>query len=225
MGFKPTFNAETGRVKVLVRLSYCAVTKKTKSVNQEGAKLKHRTNGLIYKNTKDGKASKAVLDQAVEHVMDSVPKWKGKHEKILKAMDDKRLPVFDGDEYTNAEGDVRDHYEDTWYLKLTNDKLPKFKDRRGDDLSLEEAEELFLSGHWAVAYLHFYPVTDQDKGGNGVFATLDALQFFKRDEQFSGGGIDDDEIDDLGDDDDDGDDLNDKPAKKKAASIDDDDDI
>lgn len=221
MAFKPTFNPETGRVKVMVRLSYCSVTKKTKSVNQEGAKLKHRTNGLIYKNTKDGKLAKSVIDDAVEHLMESF--WPGKnHEKMLNAFDDKRLPIFDGDEYTNSDGDIRDHYEDTWYLKLTNDKLPKFKDRRGETLSVEEAEDLFVSGFWAVAYLHFYGVKDADKGGNGIFATLDALQFFKRDTEFTGGGIDDDEIDDLGDDDDDGDDLNDKPAKKKRPSIDDD---
>lgn len=149
--------------------------------------------------------------------------------KLLRAFDSKRLPIFDGDEYLTSDGEIRDHYEDTWYLKLTNDRLPKLKDRQGNDLTIEEAEELFLSGYHAVAYYHYYAIKDKAKGGNGIFSTIDGLQFFKRDELFTGGGMDDDEFDDFGDDEDDGDDLNDKPSKsnkgKSKASIDDDDDI
>jgi len=228
MAFKPSFDPETGRIKCLVRLSYFNGFRKTPSV--EGGALKYRTNGLLYKSTPEGKAAKVVIDKAVKALIEK--EWPGKNpEKFVGALDAKRVPIFDGDKNVNDEGDVKDHFEDTWYVKLTNDKKPKYKTRSGDDFDEDEHGELFVSGHWAVAYFHLYPVKDKAKGGNGIFITLDALQFYKKDEQFAGGGIDDSEIDNLGDDDDDdfGDDVG-KPAsgskpKSKASSIDDDDDI
>lgn len=204
MAFKPSFNPETGRIKALVRLSYFKGFTKTASV--EGGALKYRTNGLISKKTEDGKASHAVVMKALKHIIGA--DFPGKDfDKFWKSFDEKRKGLFDGDEYTNEDGDVREHYDGNWYLKLTNDKKPKYKRRNGEDCDEEELEELFVSGHWAVAYFHFYTVKDKAKGGNGVFATLDCLQFYKKDEQFSGGGISDDEIDDLGDDEDEDDDL------------------
>ncbi len=227
MAFQPSFNKETGVIKVLVRLSYCRVFEKSASV--EGGKLAYRTNGLMSKTTEEGKASIRIVNQAIRAMVDK--EWPGKNDearaKFVKALGD-RVPLFDGDEYTNADGDVREHYEGTKFVKLNNDKKIKFKNRRGEDLDIDEAKELFISGYWAVAYFHLYSMKDKGKGGNGIFSTVDALQFYKRDEEFSGGGIDDDEIDDLGEDDEDGDDLNEKPknsgaGKKGAASIDDDD--
>ncbi|WP_150526494.1 ssDNA-binding protein [Roseibium sediminis] len=231
MAFKPSFDPKTGRVKVLVRLSYFNGFRKSASV--EGGSLKYRTNGLLYKDSPDGKASIKVVQQAIRHIISE--NWPGKDEvKFFKALKD-RSGFFDGDNYTNEDGDVREHYEGTRYLKLTNDKKPKYRDRRGDEVDEEELEELFVSGYWAVAYFHFYPVKDKAKGGNGIFATLDALQFYKKDEQFAGGGIDDDEIEDLGDDEDDfdgdeddGDDDEDerprRSSKKPSRRQDDDDD-
>lgn len=204
MGFKPSFNPDNGRVKALVRLSYFNGFRKSASV--EGGSLKYRTNGLISKKTEDGKASHATVMKALKHIIGK--DFPGKEfDKFWKSFDEKRKGLFDGNEYTNEDGDVRDHYEDNWYLKLTNDKKPKYKRRNGEDCDEEELEELFVSGHWAVAYFHFYTVKDKAKGGVGVFATLDCLQFYKKDEQFSGGGIADDEIDDLGDDEDEDDDI------------------
>ncbi|TPI86433.1 ssDNA-binding protein [Mesorhizobium sp. B2-8-9] len=216
MAFKPSFNAEKGTFKVLVRLSYCRMDRKTASV--EGGKLAYRTNGLLYKETEEGKASIAVAQQAAKHLIGK--EWPGKDPvKLLQSFDSKRRPIHDGDQYFDSEGNVREHYEGTRYLKLTNDRKPKLKKRNGEDCDAEEAEELFQSGNWAVAYGHYYAVKDKAKGGNGMFATLDALQYYKKDEQFSGGGIDDDEIDNLGDDEDD---FDEKPKNKKASSIDDD---
>jgi hypothetical protein len=225
MAFKPTFNEKTGTIKVLVRLSYAnRFFDKTASV--EGGSLKYRTNGLMSKTTEEGIASIKAVNQAIRHIVEK--EWPGKDvKKFVGALKD-RAPLFDGDEYTDDEGNVREHYEGVKYLKLTNDKRPKYKDRRGQDLEIEEAKELFISGYWAIAYLHLYTIKDKAKGGNGIFATLDAIQFVKRDEQFSGGGIDDEEIDDLGDDEDGMDDLNDdsssKKSSKRSSSIDDDED-
>jgi len=227
MGFKPSFNAEKGTIKVMVRLSYFKGFAKTASSNTEGAKLKYRTNGLIDPTTEDGKASVKVINEAIRNLC--AKEWPGKELANLKsAMGDGpkgRWPLFDGDKYVTDDGDVRDGYEGMRYLRLTNDRKPKYKNRRGEDIDIEdEGEDLFRSGYYAIAYFHLYAIKAKDKGGNGIFTTLDALQYFKKGEEFAGGGIDDDEIENLGDDDDD-DDLGGKPANKKAPSIDDDEDI
>ncbi len=225
MGFKQSFNAEKGTIKVMVRLSYFKGFEKTKSFETGG--LEYRTNGLIDPSTEDGKASVKVINEAIRHL--AAKEWPGKELANLKsAMGDGpkgRWPLFDGNQYVTDDGDVRDGYEGMRYLRLTNDRKPKYKNRRGEDIDIEdEGEDLFLSGYYAIAYFHLYAIKAKDKGGNGIFTTLDALQYFKKGEEFAGGGIDEDEIDDLGEDDDD-DDLDAKPAKKKAPSIDDDDDI
>jgi Protein of unknown function (DUF2815) len=218
MAFKPSFDPEKGLIKAMVRLSYCNILRKTASV--KNGSLKYRTNGLIYKNTPEGKATKAVLDKAVAKLVED--KWPGKNpEKFLASFDSKRVPIFDGDKNLNDDGDVKEHFEDTWYVKLTNDKKPKLKARNGQDAEEEEKDEMFVSGYWAIAYFHLYAVKDEDKGGKGIFITLDALQYFKKDEQFSGGGIDDDEIEDYGDEDD-GDDAPASSKSKKSSSINDD---
>ncbi|SON54248.1 hypothetical protein HDIA_0707 [Hartmannibacter diazotrophicus] len=222
MGFKPSFNPDTGTVKCLVRLSYCKILKKTPST--AGGKLMYRTNGLIMKKTKEGRQNKAVVDEAVDAIISE--RWPGKDpERLLKAFDSKRLPIFDGDDNLTPDGDVREHYEDTWYLKLNSDKKVKLRNRKGEEIDADEAEELFVSGFWAIAYFHFYAITDKDKGGNGIFATIDGIQYYKRDEEFTGGGIDDSEFEDYGDEDEEDDDLDRKPARRRtASSIDDDED-
>lgn len=231
MGFKPSFDETKGRIKVLVRLSYFKGFSKTAST--EGGKLKYRTNGLVSKSTPEGKAQKAVINEGIVDIIGKT--WPGKDPKKMKeALGDHpkgRWPLLDGDKYVNDDGDTREGYEDQFFLKLTNDKKPKFKNRRGEDIDQEEADDLFRSGYWAIAYFHLYAIKDQAKGGNGIFATLDALQFYKRDEEFAGGGIDDDEIDDYGDEDED-DDFDNKSKGKstskgsgKRPSLDDDDDI
>lgn len=228
MAFKPSFNKQTGTVKILGRLSFCKPFDKTAST--EGGKLLYRTNTLLDKNTEEGRANIAVVNEAIKHCMASTKQWAGKDPaKFKEALGGdgpkSRWPMFDGDKYVNSDGDVREGYEGKRYLKLTNDRRPKFKKRNSEDFDdLDEAKELLVSGHWGILYFHLYPVTDQKKGGAGMFTTLDAIQFFKKDEKFGGGGIDDDEIDNLGDDEDD--DFEEKPkGSKKGSSIDDLDDI
>lgn len=203
MAFKPSFNPETGRIKVLGRLSFCKVFEKTAST--EGGKLLYRTNALFPKETPEGKEQIKVINEAIRHLISK--EWPGKDpakfKEVLEDGPKGRWPLFDGDKYRDSEGEVRGGYEGQRYMKLTNDRKIKVRDRRGNDVDDDEKEDLFQSGNWAIIYTHLYGVKDQKRGGNGMFSTLDALQFFKRDEPFSGGSISDDEIDDYGDDDDD----------------------
>lgn len=228
-GYKPSFDIKTKRVKVLGRLSYCKANERTKS--NETSRALYRSNLLIYKDGRmDGEKNLAVAREARMDAMKNFPKWKGynddKLKKLLQGMDEDRRGILDGNKYTDEEGEVREHYDGVWFLKLTSDRKPKLLDRSGAPLDEDEIEDYIKSGHYAVAYYHYYCVTGQDKGGNGVFTTLDALQFFKKDETFSSGDIDDDEIDDLGEDEDaDGDDdMDDKKSTKKKSAPDPEDD-
>ncbi len=199
MAFKSSFDPKTGRIKVLVRLSYCKVFEKTPSV--QGGKPLYRTNGLIDKSSEEGKSAIIAVNQAIKAMVEK--EWPGKDLKgFVKALKD-RAPLFDGDEYTTEDGDVRDGYKNQRFLKLTSDRKIKLRSRRGEELDEDEAKELFVSGFWAIAYAHLYPIKDKAKGGNGIFTTVDGLQFYKRDEQFAGSSMDDDEFDDMGDGEDD----------------------
>ena len=206
MSFKPSFNPTKGRAKTLIRLSFFKGFEKTASF--ESGALKYRTNGLMYKDTPEGKASIKVTNEAIVHFMNSQAGWPGKDPaKFKEALNDGpkgRWPLFDGDKYVNDDGDVRDGYAGTKYLKLTNDKKIKYRDRRGNEIDdQEELEDLFQSGHWAIAYWHLFGIKDQKKGGNGMFVTCDGLQFWKRDEVFAGGGMSDDDFDSYDEDEDD----------------------
>lgn len=205
MSFQPSFNPTKGRFKTLVRLSYFKGFVKTASF--EAGALKYRTNGLIYKNTDEGKANIRSINEGIKHFMST--EFPGKDPvKFKEALGDGpkgRWPLFDGDKNVDDDGDVKAQFSNTRYLKLTNDKKIKYRDRRGNEIEDEEVrDDLFQSGHWAIAYWHLFGIKDIKKGGNGMFATCDALQFFKRDEVFAGGGISDDEIEDYGEDDLDG---------------------
>ncbi len=203
MAFKSSFDPKTGRIKFLVRLSYCKIFEKTASV--QGGKLAYRTNGLIDKSSEEGKLSIVAVNEAIKAMVEK--EWPGKELKgFVKALKD-RAPLFDGDEYVTEDGEVRDGYKNQRFVKLVSDRKIKLRSRNGQELDEDEAKELFVSGHWAIAYGHLYAIKDKAKGGNGIFMTVDGLQFYKRDEQFAGGGMDDDEFDDLGDED--GDDLGD----------------
>lgn len=229
-GFTPSIT-EKGIVKVLGRTSYFRGTTKTQS--NKTSRALYRSNLLIYKDDKmDGLENLAIIREARLDAMRKFPKWKGKSDealtKLLKGMDADRRGIIDGDQYVDEEGEVREHYEGTWFLKATSDRKPKYKTKSGQDIDWEDVDEKIKSGHWVVVYGHFYCVANEDKGGNGVFFTLDAMQWFKKDEEFSGAGIDDDEIENLGDDDEEeGDDMAEKPKGKttKRPSIDDDDEI
>ena len=147
MAFKSSFDPKTGRIKVLVRLSYCRIFEKTASV--QGGKLAYRTNGLLDKSTEDGKSAIVAVNQATKHMIEK--EWAGKDpKKFVEARKD-RAPLFDGDKYLTEDDDVRDGYANQRFVKLVSDRKVKVRDRRGQELDEDDAKELFKSGFWAVA--------------------------------------------------------------------------
>jgi hypothetical protein len=218
--YQASYNPETGLIKALVRLSYCRIFERTKS-SEEG-KEKYRTVGLIPKNTEEGKIQMAAINAGIKDLISKTKEWNNMSPVRLRDMmgvgAKGRWVVFDGDMYYDSSGNVRDGYEGQYYLRLTNDRPIKVRGRNGQELHEEEKHDLFQSGHWAIALFRIYAVTDQKRGGNGLFSTLDALQFYKRDTVFGGGGVSDDEFDDLGDEEDGGT----TSSKKTPAAVEDD---
>lgn len=200
-----------GKFKIRARLSYEHLWKATASV--ENGPKKYRANFLIDPSTSQGKKDIAQVENAIDEVKEAV--WPGKNPKFK----DDRYAFLDGDEMVDANGDVRDGYEGMMFVKAANDKRPKLRDRDGQTDLTEEDEKIYSGAH-VILYGRFYGIKDQAKGGNGIFCSIDAVQFVKHGEKFGGGGINDDEFEQLPDDEDDDED---RPAKKKRRTIDDDD--
>jgi hypothetical protein len=207
-----SYDPAKGRIKVVGRLSYFNGWKKTASV--QNGPLKYRTSMLFDPKTKEGKQAIAVIEEALEAIVEK--DFPGKdYEKVKAALTKKeRWPLMDGDTNTDDDGEVKEHYEGMMYVKLSNDRKPKYKDRRGEDT--DEDDDLLASGVYAIAFFHLYSVKGEDKGGNGIFSTLDGLQYYRDGERFAGSGMNEDEFDDLGEDGEDDDDFDDKKSSGKS---------
>lgn len=215
-------NSDVGKVKFHARLSYEHLWKKSASI-ENGAE-KYRCTFLIDPSTAQGKKSLAAVENGIEEVIEET--WNGKKPKFKED----RYPLMDGDEFTDDDGNVRDGYEGMMYVKGTNDRRPKLRDRDGQT-DLEPEDDKIYSGANCLIYGRFYPITEAKKGGNGIFFTIDAVQWVSHGEKFAGGGIDDEEIENLGDDEDDekprkkkrtiDDEGDDEPPRKKKRSLDD----
>lgn len=204
-------NSEIGKFKVRGRLSFEHLFVASASV-KDGPK-KYRTNVLIDPSTKEGKKDIALIENAMDEVKEEI--WPGKNPKFKAD----RVFFMDGEDMVDADGEIRDGYDGMKFIKLSNDKRPKLRDRDGQT-DLTQDDDKIYSGANVIVYGRVYGIKDPDKGGNGLFASVDAVQFVKHGEKFGGGGISDDEIENLGDDEDDGDE---RPAKRKPSRDDDDD--
>lgn len=204
---------EVGKFKVRGRLSFEHLFTPSASV-KDGPK-KYRTNLLIDPSTKEGKKDIALLENAIDEVKEAM--WPGKSPKFKAD----RIFFLDGEDMVDSDGEVRDGYEGMRFIKVANDKRPKLRDRDGQT-DLTQDDDKIYSGAHVILYGRVYGIKDQDKGGNGLFASVDAVQFVKHGEKFGGGGISDDEFENLGDDEDDEDDE--KPARRTSRRRDDDED-
>lgn len=190
----------TGRVRLeRVRGSFMHVDKPSASF--EGGDLKFRCNWLMDPTTAEGKKAIKLAEAAVDRVKKEA--WGTKADKIQIKPD--RMFFCDGDDQTSQEGDVYDGYEGMKVVKSNNAKRPKLYDR--DKSRLEPDDDRFYSGGVYNAIVTFYAIKDQKKGGNGIFCTLEGIQYVAKGEAFSGSGISDDAFDEVeGEEDEDDDD-------------------
>jgi hypothetical protein len=178
-----------------VRASYLHIWKAQASVKD--GKLKFSANFLIDPETADGKKNIKKCNAAVNAV--AKEEWGDKFEKILAAIATDRMNFRAGETFTNDEGDIYAGYEDQMVAKGANERKFPIVDRAKQPTT--ESDGVIYSGCYVDAVLRFYTVSGKDKGGNGVFASLEAIRFRRDGEAFGAAPVDvDDVFDDLPDD-------------------------
>lgn len=174
-----------------VRLSFPKLWKKEAATDD--AKPKYGASFLMDPATPDGKRNVRACQQAIEAVM--MEKFKRK--VTLKPG---REGMQDGDDViSDKTGEPYVGYEGMKVVTAKNDKKFPIVDRRKRPVS--EEDDVIYAGCYVNVVLRFYGIDGKEKGGNGIFASLEALQFAGDGEAFGGGSVDvDDYFEDFEDD-------------------------
>lgn len=180
-----------------VRLSFPHLFVPTKST-EDGA-LKYRAAFLMDPDTAQGKININTIESELARV--KADKWKDKADKIKFKED--RLAFVDGNTCTSQDtGDIYNGYEDMMVIKTANSKKPQVVDGSRAALTEEEAEGKIYAGCYVNAVVSLYAINDADKGGNGIFATVEAVQFSRHGEAFGAAQVDvEDVFDEITEDD------------------------
>lgn len=188
-----------------VRLSFPHLFEPTASI-EDGPK-KYRAAFLIDPNTESGKANLKVLNAAFDKAALGVWKTKEKADKIRNKLDSDRSGLRDGEDATNKEGDVYAGYEGMKFITASNGKKPKVLRRDKSVIDSTEAAEIY-GGCYVNAVVSVWATNLEKHGGNGLFATLEIVQYAKKGEPFGAAELDEDDyLDDMGDEDEDDDEL------------------
>lgn len=160
-------------------------------------KKKYSGSFLIDPTTPDGKRNIKACEAAIHSVVEASPVWKGKMPKIR---DPKRMAFIEGDEcISESTGEPYNGYEGMMVVKASNDRRFPIVDK--DKTPLTEEDGKPYAGCFVNAVVRFFGVSGSDKGGAGIFASIEAVQFFRDGEAFGAEPVDvDDYFDDLGDD-------------------------
>lgn len=171
-----------------VRLSFADLFTKTASVKD--GPLKYRASFLIDPATPEGRTNLKLLAAARKHV--ELEAFK----REMTYKDPKRLCIQDGNEcISQKSGEVYSGYADMMVVSATNNKNFPIIDADKTPLTAEDGRP--YNGCRVNAIIRLYAVKDKDKGGNGLFAGLNAVQFYRNDEPFGGSTVDvDSEFDD-----------------------------
>lgn len=184
-----------------VRLSFPHLFEPTASV-EDGPK-KYRATFLMDPETDDGKANIKKLEAAIKKAATGV--WKGNADKIRAKLDNDRSGLRDGDDCTNQAGDVYSGYEGQKVIGATNGRKVKVLRRDKSNIDSTEAAEIY-AGCYVNAVISIWATDQKKHGGNGIFATLEIVQYAKKGEPFGASELDEDDyLDDMGDEDEDDD--------------------
>lgn len=184
-----------------VRLSFPHLFEPTASI--ENGPKKYRATFLIDPTTESGKANIKALNAAIDKAAIGVWKTKEKADKIRAKLDSDRSGLRDGEDATNKEGDVYAGYEGMMFIGATNGKKPKVLRRDKSVIDSTESAEIY-GGCYVNAVVSVWATNQEKHGGNGIFATLEIVQYFKKGEPFGAAELDEDDyLDDMGDEDED----------------------
>lgn len=156
-----------------------------------GGVPKFGNNLIIDPSTESGKANIAACLKAIEaaEIEHYGPEGAG---KIARVVDDpKRIAFRKGEKFKNQDGEVYVGYEGmvgiTGKGPNGGKKRPILLDRRKRPVEPKDIEDVFEGGRFGDAIVSFYCVSDPDKGGNGLFCSMELLRSHEEGETFGGG--------------------------------------
>ncbi len=180
--------AQAVTLKLFGRVDFVHIFTPFTSKDFPEAKPKYRLNLIMDPRTPQGKDSLAKLEAAFKQI--SLEVWK-KHP--ITWTDPKRFALRDGNANTREVKDVktgemvdqvRDGYKGMKFLIATSVNPPFIKDSDGRT-DLHTTDNRPYSGCYCNVVVN---IKDTDKGGRGLFAYLEGVQFIKNDEVLGGGG-------------------------------------
>lgn len=166
-----------------VRLSFPKLWKKEAAT--EDATPKYGASFLLDPNTPEGKANIRACREAIKAVQED------KFKKVVK-LKPGREGLMDGEEcISDNTGEPYSGYEGMMVVAAKNGNKFPIVDRARRPL--DEEDGVIYAGCYVNAVIRFYGVDDPKRGGKGVFASLEAIQFHSDGEAFGAGAIDVDE--------------------------------
>jgi hypothetical protein len=168
-----------------IRLSF--PTLRTKEASTKGGKEKFSTSFLLDPNTVEGKTAIATCEKAIaaaesEHYG---PEKIGFIGRVVE--DPKRLALLKGERCKNKEGEVYKGYEGMIALKTAADRRPLLLAKNRTEIDIEDIETDLYGGVYCDAEVAFYCISHEDKGGNGLFCSVEAIRSRETGESFGGG--------------------------------------
>ncbi len=172
-----------------------------KKAATEDSEPKHSTNLVIECVGTDDLAVKfaeenkgkclAAIKAACDHTWGKPDRWKN-----IQEDNPKRIAFRKGERFRNDDGQVYKGYEGNFVIAASGPRAgqlrPKMFDRHrvqldaSDPKFLERIAQICYSGCYVDAFVSFY---GGDKGGAGVFASIEAIRSHQEGESTGGGGI------------------------------------
>ena len=176
-----------------VRLSFPHLSEPSASV-KDGPK-KFRASLINDLTTEIGKQNMTAAKVAVAEV--SKEAWESEMPPRLKQ---DRKCIYRGEDLPDKEGKTRDGYADMFILKANNKDRPLLTYKNKTIIETGDISRVLYPGCRVEALVTLFAITDQDRGGNAIFAALEAIRFWADDETFGRQGVDLDDFDDYDDD-------------------------
>lgn len=189
-------------VKLTMRISF-PDSLKDKKATVEGGTPKHSVNLINETDQPHFAANDKKIKAAIEAACEKF--WKNKDKHIEIADDNpQRICYREGRRFKNKEtGKVYVGYENNWAISAGTpgggQKRPKMLDRHKREVAEADILDVIYPGTYADVIVSFYGT---DKGGNGVFCTVEAIRSRQEGAHMGGGvNVSADDFDDLEEDD------------------------
>ena len=201
MGVEERGDGRTVQLK-RVRLSFTDSLKEA-SPTIDGGVPKHTCNMILEIDSPSFAANKAKVISALKSASDKTWKKEGAWKELWDD-DPKRCCFRKGARFKNSEGKVYAGYEGNVAISGAGPsggkKRPKMLDRHKRPVEADDILDVCYGGTYADVIISFYGT---DKGGRGLFCSIDAIRSHQEGEHIGGGGItvDADDFDDLDDED------------------------